>query len=153
MISAIVISLAALAGMGSALYLLFHKRAGAYATIFYVAIPAIFIFPYTGIFQYPPSWIYFGSALTLPVLTFFLFFGKARLAPTVLYTINLSALLVIVYAFWLAQYFFNYYMGPPFAQGEAPSLIISQCWVYAFLWSVLPFDAIYALMYLSRRYR
>lgn len=141
--------LVALALVAGFVALFGHKRVGLYTKVYTLTVLAMFMLPYGGIYRYLPNAVYYVPALSFPVLTFFLFFRKKPPARVAFYTVNLSALLVIVYAFALALYFLNHYMGPSFGEDGSPSLLISQRWKLVFIWFVLPFDLVSLLIFLA----
>lgn len=122
---------------------------GIYWKLYAFVVLAMFMLPFGDLYRFVPETIYYVPAVSFPVLTFFLFSGRTLLARAVFYTVNLSALLVIAYAFVLALYFFNHYMGPKFGTNHSPSLVISQIWTQVFIWFVVPFDMISLLIFFA----
>lgn len=145
MYSVILITFLLLVGLVGPCYLLIFRVRGRYA-ILGACLMAVQAFALFGVQMEAPAASYYVPAIGMPVLWFLLFFRKRPLPLAAFYALDVSALLVLVYAFTLGMQFHNYYMGRP-PLHDYPSLVISQAWGSVFLYLVLPLNAMVLAAY------
>ncbi len=135
------------------LYLLYLRDGRLYPVLFYAWLMLLLALLVLGAAAETalPVLVYYAPAVSMPVLAFFLFYGRKPLARAIWRTVNLAALLAFLYIVLLALYFHNMYMGPRFE--DDPSAVLSLYWYYSCIWFVLPFNAAAVCVLLLKKYR
>jgi hypothetical protein len=92
---------------------------------------------------------YYLVALLIPLVVFLIVSRRSRRwYVTVFYGTNISMLVLLIYFVALGVYFKSFYMGH---FDVYPSLHISQWWMRALLFLVLPLDLVFSFLYLRKK--